>query len=93
MAIEADGIQHGRHIAGMQKDFATFERQQDKNLWKLEEYRRRGITLYKLTTFDLTQPRFEPFIRDLMKQHGWYEQFRRTTPVSATCLIHPSSVL
>src|SRR5690349_19523696 len=49
LAVEADGIQHNRPIIGMQKDFAAFERQQARDLYKLEECARRGITVYKLT--------------------------------------------
>src|SRR5215212_1327777 len=54
-AVEADGIQHGRPILGLQRDFAAFERQQARDLWKLEECARQGITVYKLTIFDLTE--------------------------------------
>lgn len=58
VAIELDGVQHGRPIIGMQKDFAAFERQQARDLWKMERCQELGITLYKLTIFDLTLKRF-----------------------------------
>ena len=83
IAIEIDGIQHGRYIAGMQKDFAVFTEQQARDAAKIEQCQALGITLYKLDIFDLTQARFEPFMRGLMMRLGKYEQFRRTTPPKA----------
>jgi hypothetical protein len=76
IAIEIDGVQHGRYIAGMQKDFTYFITQQRRDMFKLEACQHRGVTLYRLTSFDLTQRRFEPFIRQLMTESEW----RRTTP-------------
>lgn len=65
VAVEVDGIQHGRPIVGMQKDFAAFEKQQARDIWKLHRCQDLGITLYKLTVFDLTRMSF----------HGWMEHF------------------
>ncbi len=65
VAIEADGIQHGRPIIGMQKDFAAFERQQARDLWKLDRCRELGITLYKLTIFDMTENRMLTLLRSI----------------------------
>jgi hypothetical protein len=64
--VECDGIRHGRFIAGLQKDFAAFEAQQRKDLYKLEECARQGITVYKLTVFDLTAQRFPTKLRQLI---------------------------
>ncbi len=66
VAVEIDGIQHGRSIEGMQKDFAAFEKQQARDLWKLEKCRSLGITLYKLTIFDLTERRFPDHYRAII---------------------------
>ncbi len=66
VAVEIDGIQHGRPIMGMQKDFAAFEKQQARDLWKLEKCRSLGITLYKLTIFDLTERRFPDHYRAII---------------------------
>jgi hypothetical protein len=75
IAIEIDGIQHGRFTKGLQRDFNAFTDQQAKDMHKIEVCRQRGITLYKLTSFQLTQRAFEPFIRTLLTESQW-----RTTP-------------
>jgi very-short-patch-repair endonuclease len=69
-AIEIDGVQHGRYIKGMQRDFRAFTDQQARDMHKLEVCNARGITLYKLTIFDLIQPRFAPFLVQLCITHG-----------------------
>ena len=69
VAVEIDGIQHGRPIKGLQRDFAAFERQQARDLWKADQCRSLGDTLYKLTVFDLTQARFEVFIKRFAASH------------------------
>lgn len=67
VAVEIDGIQHGRFIAGMQRTFDVFERQQARDLWKVEECARLGITVYKLTIFDLTEQRFPAKLRQIIE--------------------------
>ncbi len=64
--VEAQGIQHNRPIIGMQRDFVDFERQQARDLWKLEQCHRLGITLYHFTIFDLTAQRFPTKLRQLI---------------------------
>lgn len=76
IAIEVDGVQHGRHIPGLQKTFEDLVMQQRRNIYKLEACKHRGIPLYKLTSSDLIQRRFEPFIRSLVAESEW----RRATP-------------
>ena len=76
VAIEVDGAQHGRHIPGFQPTFLDFVVQQRRDMYKLEACALRGMTLYKLTSFDLTQRRFEPFIRQFLTESEW----RRTSP-------------
>ena len=71
VAIEVDGVQHGRYIKGMQRDFADFVIQQSRDMYKLEACRHQGITLYKLTSFQLLQQHFEPFIRSLLTEAEW----------------------
>lgn len=66
VGLEIDGIQHGRPIIGLQRDFAAFERQQARDLWKMEECRRLGIALHKLTIFDLTEQRFPTKLREII---------------------------
>jgi hypothetical protein len=68
-AIEVDGIQHGRFVAGMQRDFDHFTDQQSRDMHKIETCKQHGITLYKLTIFDLTQQRFAPFLVRLCVAH------------------------
>ena len=63
VAVEIQGIQHGRPIVGLQRDFAAFERQQARDLWKMEECHRLGIALHHLTIFDLTAQRFPTKLR------------------------------
>jgi hypothetical protein len=70
VAIEIDGIQHGRYIKGMQRDFQSFRDQQQRDRDKIEQCKTRGITLYKLTIFDLTQRRFAPFLTQFEIAHG-----------------------
>ncbi len=74
VAVEVDGIQHGRPIMGMQKDFGAFEKQQARDLWKLEKCRSLGITLYKLTIFDLTERRFPSHLLKLPNARYWYDR-------------------
>ncbi len=76
VAIEVDGVQHGRYIEGMQRSFQDFVVQQSRDMYKIEACARQGVNLHKLTSFDLTQRRFEPFIRSLLTEAEW----RRTTP-------------
>lgn len=76
LAWEADGSQHGRFIPGLQKNFADFVIQQSRDSYKIEACKIRGVTLYKLTSFDMTQRRFEPFIRWFVTESEW----RRITP-------------
>ena len=76
IAIEVQGIQHGRYIEGMQREFKDFVVQQRRDAYKMEACKQRGITLYSLTSFDLTQRRFEPFVRPLLTEAEW----RRITP-------------
>ena len=76
VAIEVDGAQHGRHIPGLQSTFSDFVTQQSRDMYKLEACAHRHVALYKLTSFDLTQRRFEPFIRNLLTEAEW----QRVTP-------------
>jgi hypothetical protein len=80
IGFEINGSQHGRPIKGLQRDFAAFERQQRHDMLKYERCKERGYTLYSLTIFDLTQRRFEPFVKAFMAQHGLGNQFRLTSP-------------
>lgn len=66
LAIEIQGIQHGRPVIGMQRDLADFERQQARDLWKLETCYRLGINLFQLTVFDLTEQRFPTKLRQII---------------------------
>jgi hypothetical protein len=69
-AIEVQGVQHGRPIKGLQRDFAAFEKQQRHDRYKREVCLQHGITLYSLTIFDLTQPRFAPWYVAFVNRHG-----------------------
>ncbi len=83
-ACEAQGSQHGRHIQGLQHSFADFEKQQRHDMRKINVCRDRGIALHRLTIFDLTEARFDPFIKTLLIGLDRYEQYRRTP--KPTCL-------
>lgn len=76
IAIEVDGVQHGRYIKGMQRSFQDFVDQQRRDMHELEACKQRGTTPYKLTSFQLLQRNFEPFIRQLLAEAEW----RRTSP-------------
>jgi hypothetical protein len=90
-ACEIDGIQHGRFIASMHRDFAAFERQQARDLWKLEECRRRGITVHKLTIFDLTEQRFPAKLRTIIA--AGKEAVRGTDPALYDRLVYAAERL
>jgi hypothetical protein len=79
-AWEINGVQHGRFTPGLQKTEADFLKQLEHDMHKVNVCRERCIALYRLTIFDLTQARFEPFVKQFMKEHGQLEQFNRTTP-------------
>lgn len=70
VGIEVQGVQHGRPIKGLQRDFAAFEKQQRHDMAKLELCKQQGVTLYSLTSFDLTQRRFAPWYMQLCLRHG-----------------------
>lgn len=70
LAIEIDGIQHGRYIPGMHRDFEGFTDQQARDMHKIEACKAQGITLYKLTIFDMNLHRFPPFADRISKTHG-----------------------
>ncbi len=89
VAIELDGVQHGRPVIGMQQDFAAFERQQARDLWKLEKCRELGITLYKLTIFDLTERRFPAKLRALLDVG---KEYARTQKSYGLCQLIDGSV-
>ena len=74
-AIEVNDAQHGRHILGLQRNLQDFLVQQHRDAYKADACRLRGISLYTLTSFDLTQRRFELFIRQFVAESEW----RRTT--------------
>lgn len=65
VAVETQGIQHGRFIAGLQKDHADFMAQQARDMVKIETCKQRGITLITVTIFDLTEARFPAIARRL----------------------------
>ena len=70
VGVEVQGVQHGRPIKGLQKDFAAFEKQQRHDMLKIERAKEHGVTLYQLTSFDLTQPRFAPWYTQFCIRHG-----------------------
>ena len=76
IAIEISGVQHGRHIPGLQPTFQDFVIQMARDTFKAEACKHGGVTLYTLTSFQLLQRNFEPFIRQFMTESEW----RRTTP-------------
>lgn len=76
IAIEVQGVQHGRHIAGLQPTFTDFLVQQRRDAYKREAYQLQGVALYTLTSFHLLQRNLEPFIRQFMTESEW----RNTTP-------------
>lgn len=78
--IEVDGIQHGRLTPHFHRKPHDFESQLERDRRKIELCKAQGVELHKLDIFDLTQRRFEPFIRELCKRHGRFEHYRRTTP-------------
>jgi len=82
-AWEISGIQHSRFTPGLQETEADFLKQLDHDMLKANVCRDRGVTLYRLTIIDLTRPRFEPFIKQVMKDHCKLEDFNRTTPPRA----------
>src|SRR5665811_1589246 len=57
VGIEIQGVQHGRPTKGLQRDFAAFEKQQRHDMLKIELAKQHGVTLYQLTSFDLTERR------------------------------------
>lgn len=79
-AWQITGIQHSRFTPGLQDTNDDFFKQLDHDILKVNVCRNRGIALYRLTILDLTRPRFEPFIKQVMKDHGKLEQFNRTPP-------------
>ena len=79
-AWEINGIQHSRFTPGLQDTNDDFLKQLDHDILKVNVCRERGVALYRLTIIDLTQARFEPFIKQIMKNHGQLDQFNRTTP-------------
>ncbi len=78
LGVEISGIQHGRFIPGLQDTFADFEKQQRHDALKIERCRERDVRLHALTVFDLTEARFDPFIKRLMGDLGRVEEYRRT---------------
>lgn len=80
VGIEVQGLQHYRPVEFFTRgDNQVFYDQQWRDSRKVQLCREQGVTLYHLDIFDLTQARFEPFIKQLMKDHGLLEQYRRTT--------------
>lgn len=70
-AWEIQGVQHGRYIEGMQRDFDAFVGQQGRDMFKIEACKERGITLHRLTSFDLLPFSFERHIRPYVSEADW----------------------
>lgn len=79
--IELQGNQHKREVEFFTKgDNQVFQNQIERDSRKIALCRKQNISLYHAEIFDLLPYRFEPFIKQLMKEHGLYDKFNRTTP-------------
>jgi len=66
VAVEVQGVQHGRPVLGLQKDHADFMAQQARDMIKAEVCTSRGIELITVTSFDLTEARFPTIVRRIL---------------------------